>query len=45
MSCPKCARVFNEDELIRILEASGIPEKIILAVKNELIKKRVAEEL
>jgi hypothetical protein len=41
VSCPKCNRVFNAKELLRILEESGISEKTINIVEKELNKKKV----
>jgi hypothetical protein len=45
MSCPKCRRVFNVDQLAKILEDLGVSKKTIKIVENELISKEVAESL
>ncbi len=35
VSCPKCNRLFNAKEIVRILEEYGVSEKTINAVKKE----------
>jgi hypothetical protein len=45
MSCPKCGRVFNVKELMKVLEGSGVSEKTIKTVKKELVSKQVAEAI
>ena len=45
MSCPKCGRVFNEKELAKVLEGSGVSEKTIKTVKKEIAGKRVADSI
>jgi len=35
LSCPKCNRLFNAKEIVRILEEYGVSEKTINAVKKE----------
>ena len=39
MSCPKCNRLFNAKELVRILEESGVKKKTLNTVKKELGNK------
>ena len=45
MSCPKCSRVFSENELEKILESAGVTKKTIKKVREDIAKKQVAEEL
>jgi hypothetical protein len=45
MSCPKCNRLFNAKELIRILEETGVSKKTLNTVKTELNNKKVASEI
>jgi hypothetical protein len=42
VSCPKCSRLFNAEELGRILEESGVSEETVNTVKKELNNKEVA---
>ncbi len=43
MSCPKCGRVFNEAELVRVLIQSGVSKTAIKIVEIELEMKRLNE--
>jgi hypothetical protein len=45
MSCPKCSRVFSEKELEKILEGAGVTKKTIKKVREDIVKKQVAEDL
>ena len=45
MSCPKCSRLFSENELVKVLEGAGVSEKTIKKVREDIAKKQVSEEL
>jgi len=45
VSCPKCSRLFNAKELVRILEESGVSEKTVDTVRKELTNKEVADAI
>ena len=45
MSCPKCSRVFSENELVKILKSAGVSKKTIKQVREDIVKKQVAEIL
>ena len=39
MSCPKCGRVFRDEELVKILEDSGVSKKVIAKVRKQITAK------